>query len=122
MQFLFILFTFISCWSSDPIIEKEELERLAKKASADMVFMIPKGISEHLVNCNDYYPKCKAGYRIKVKLLEFNALMYANTEQAQLSARSMQGYYSFNWAFDQVRGEPILERYVEEAFQAKKAF
>lgn len=120
MRFILILFSFVSCFESEKLLSKEELEVLGKRESRDFEYMIPTGITTKLVDCNLYRPKCTIGYRIKVKLLEFNALYYENQKDAILSAKTFDGYYSFNWAFDYVRGEPILERYVVRAFQAKK--
>lgn len=74
------------------------------------------------MKCNEYKPQCLFGYRIKVKQIELSALYYVSQKDAAESARHFRGYVGRNWAYDDVRGEPILERFVIKYLDAKKAF
>lgn len=52
------------------------------------------------------------------KRLVFFAIPFENTEQARADAKRLNQYYSRNWLFDRVEGEPVLEDYVIETFKA----
>jgi hypothetical protein len=120
MRLLLLLTLILSCTKKEHTISKEELLSMGEKVSADISLVVPTGIATKLVDCSLYRPRCIVGYRVKVKLLEFNALMYNNKADAFLSAQTFEGYYSHNWSFDYVVGEPILERFVKKAYDAKK--
>lgn len=120
MKYTLIILLVLSCTKKEHKITKEELLSMGKKVSDDISLVVPTGISTKLVDCELYRPKCTLGYRVKVKLLEFSALRYDTNKDAVLSARTFDGYYSHNWAFDYVVGEPILERFVEKAYSAKR--
>jgi hypothetical protein len=40
--------------------------------------------------------------------------------QAISAAKKFRGYYARNWLFDDVTGEPVLEKFVTEKLEAKK--
>ena len=120
MRLVILLIIILSCTKKENKISKEELLSMGEKVSSDISLVVPTGIATKLVDCSLYRPKCLVGYRVKVKLLEFNALMYGTKADALLSAQTFEGYYSHNWSFDYVVGEPILERFVQKAFGAKR--
>lgn len=93
---------------------------MLKEAEPDLVVMVPESITQPLVYCNEYLPPCKVGYKVKIKGMEVTGLYYESQKKAYKSAKSMRGYHLRNWAFDQVAGEPILERLFEERLNARK--
>ena len=115
-----ILLTVFSCTKEELRFSREDILRLGKKEFQNFKFVVPPRIGIKLVDCSKYIPKCLSGYKGKAKLLEFNILEFKNSKEAMMSAKSYNGYYSRNWAFDLVTGEPILERFVKKAFNAKK--
>ncbi len=52
------------------------------------------------------------------KRLSFFAVEFETLEEAKKEAYRLNQYYSRNWLFDHVQGEPILEDYVIETFKA----
>lgn len=74
------------------------------------------------VTCGEYKIPCNVGYLIKLKNMEVKALYYESQEDALKSAKRIKGFIARNWVFDDVRGEPILERLVTQKLDAKAAF
>jgi hypothetical protein len=54
--------------------------------------------------------------------MDIKVLYYLNQDRALKSAKRIRGYVSRNWVFDDVRGEPILERLIMKHMDAKPAF
>jgi xanthine dehydrogenase molybdopterin-binding subunit B len=98
---------------------KEELFSKALRADASVKFIIPRGINEG-INCKDYSDGCLAGHTVQMKGLDFIAVEFATEEQARRAAKKYRGYYTRNWLFDDVSGEPTLERFVTDSLEAKK--
>lgn len=122
--FIFLLaFILVSCSCSEdsPTWDKDEMLDFAREADPDMKIKIGD-LSKTLVDCRDYIPRCLIGYRVVLKGLEFNALTYKDQKLAIKAAKRIRGYYSRNWVFDEVRGEPVLERIVIKYLKGKPAF
>ena len=125
MKYLFslllLLFHFVGCDERPANVDQLELLELARNAESDISLVVPKSIDQKLVHCDLYVPQCLSGYKVKVKGIEVTALMYDKFEDAYKAARRVNGYWFKNWAFDDVKGEPVLERFVQKAFDAKLA-
>ena len=98
---------------------KEQMLSLAKKADATATFVLPKNMSEG-IHCSDYPEGCVAGYTVKVQNLDFIAVEFVTEEQALFAAKKVRGFYLRNWLFDDVTGEPVLERFMTTSLEAKK--
>lgn len=98
---------------------KEELYRMATEADSSVTFVLPKSISEG-ISCADYGEGCLSGHTVMVKNLELIAVEYMSEEEAKTAAIKYRGYYLRNWLFDDVTGEPVLEKFVTEKLEAKK--
>lgn len=73
--------------------------------------------------CSDYRQEgCVwgSGKRIKVRLVEFIVLEYEGVEKACLAALEIGQWYAFNWLFDDVTNEPVIEDFVKKVYKAKK--
>lgn len=92
---------------------------MALKADATATVILPKSMAEG-VNCRDYSDGCVAAHIVQVQKLDFIAVEFLNEEHAKYGAKKIRGYYTRNWVFDDVTGEPTLERFVESALEAKK--
>lgn len=79
-------------------------------------------IEKAAVTCGEYKIPCKTGYLVKLKKMEIKALYYEDQDSAMKSAKRLRAYIARNWVFDDVRGEPILERLVIKHMHAKPAF
>lgn len=98
---------------------KEELFSIAKSKDPTLEFILPKTINDG-VQCSDYLDGCVAGHRAKVQGLEMIAVEFMTEQEARNAAKKINGYYVRNWTFDDVNGEPILEKFVQESLKAKR--
>ncbi|MCT4641474.1 MAG: hypothetical protein N4A33_04195 [Bacteriovoracaceae bacterium] len=119
MKILLICFILASCNSEEKLFSREEIYSIGKQVDPSLKLVIPKSLDHKLVDCDEYIPKCEMGYKVEVKLVRFNAIMYKNHKDAKAAAKYVKGMYARNWVFDYVKGEPILERFVKKAFDAK---
>ena len=75
------------------------------------------------INCLNYRQEgCRqgSGKRLKLRMVELLTLQYQTREQACLAAQEIGEWYAFNWLFDGVSDEPVLEDFVVKAFGAIK--
>lgn len=117
---LLVLF-FVACDERPSKVDQLKLLEMAREHESDITLIVPKSIDQRLVYCNTYTPACKAGYKVKVKGIVMIALMYDTFEEAYRCARRINGLWFRNWVFDDVQGEPLLERFVKRAFGAQFA-
>ncbi|MGB0454957.1 MAG: hypothetical protein ACPGJV_14700 [Bacteriovoracaceae bacterium] len=82
---------------------------------------IPQHEEHRRIVCENYGPGCVkgTGKRIKLKGVEFIVLMFETTEQAKTEAYRLNQYYSRNWLFDEVEGEPIVIHFLKKVYDAK---
>lgn len=118
MKQLIGLLLLVSC-TKELKYTKEELYLKAFKADASTTFILPKTMAEG-VNCKDYAEGCLSAHMVQVQKLDFIAVEFMTEEQAKYAAKKVRGYYVRNWILDDVTGEPVLERFVESALEAKK--
>ncbi len=109
---------FASC-TKELKYSKEEMYNKAKAADASTTFILPKSMTEG-VHCSDYTEGCISAHIVQVRKLDFIGVEFANEEQAKEAAKKYRGYYVRNWMLDDVTGEPLLEKFVEKALEAKK--
>lgn len=124
MKKLFILFILLplstsllfSCSKKKEVVELkytlEEFNHLAHETSNESGSKGPN-FSEYSPGVNLLESKA-----LVYKRLPFYAVSFEHVEQARLEALRLNQYYSRNWLFDRVEGEPILEDYVIKTFQA----
>lgn len=60
-----------------------------------------------------------SGKRIKVRLVDLIAIEFDTEENARAAALAYNQYYARNWFFDDVKGEPVLESFIKEVYNAK---
>lgn len=119
---LVLIFAISGCNEEAPNMDQLELLELIKSLESDIEVLVPPSLNKPLVYCYKYLPPCKLGYKVKIKGLEVTALYYEEKKSAKESAKSLKGYQFRNWAFDDVKGEPILERFFENELGAQKRF
>lgn len=98
---------------------KEDLLKKAQAGDPTVQLVLPRSINEG-VSCSAYTEGCISGHTVKVRNLELIAVEFATEAQAKYAARKIRGYYTGNWTFDDVTGEPILEDFVSRVLNAKK--
>lgn len=116
--FILLLMTLASC-TKELKYSKEQLYSRALKADSSVSFVLPKTMREG-IHCTDYPEGCVAGHMVQMRKLDFIAVEFMTEDQAKFAAKKVRGYYVRNWLFDDVTGEPILERFVTESLEAKK--
>jgi hypothetical protein len=122
LKYLLICLLFVSCFGdSQPNYSKEEMLGFARLGDPTMEIKVGT-IDKALVSCGEYKFPCKIGYMVVIKRLEMKALYYESQDEAIESATFLKAYRSRNWVFDDVIGEPILERFVQKHLHAKKSF
>ncbi len=101
-----------------------ELLELTKKVEPSFDFMTdllkPKDM-ESGVKCENYGGEaagCIYGKRVKVRKVVFIILKFKSQELAAKKAQELELYYKYNWVFDEVAGEPVLEDFVVKAYGA----
>lgn len=73
------------------------------------------------VLCQDYPPEgCVAGSgkRVKIRLVELIVIQYQTPKAACMAALKVGQYFAYNWLFDDVSKEPVLEDFVDKAYEA----
>lgn len=112
----------VSCFSEEkPNYSNIEFKDMAQKGDPNMRIVVPKGLADILVDCNQYKPRCRYGYQVIIKNIQMVALYYEDQKKALEAAKRIRGYVSRNWVLDEVTGEPVLERFVVKYLDAKKA-
>lgn len=125
MKFLsiafFISFVSVSCSKEDPKWTSFDLtnKMLEMPNGAHEVVMTEENTP--ISQCVGYGQRCivQTGKIFKVGIVTFIAVEFASTQDAWFAARELQQFYSRNWLFDDVRGEPSLEAFVKERFEAR---
>ncbi|MCM2349772.1 MAG: hypothetical protein NDI69_07110 [Bacteriovoracaceae bacterium] len=98
---------------------KEALFKKAQDAEPSVTVILPKNLAEG-IHCSEYSEGCLAGHTVRVKNLDMIAVEFNTEAEAIYAAKKFRGYYFKNWLFDDVTGEPELEKFVVEILQAKK--
>lgn len=98
---------------------KEHLLSLAQAGDPSVTVILPRSMAEG-VNCSEYTDGCLSAHIVKVKGLELIAVEFESQEDAVFAAKKYRALYTHNWIFDDVTGEPILEKFVMEKLKAQK--
>ena len=103
----------------EPKYTKEELYFKAVAIDPDIKFILPKSMSEG-ASCSDYSKNCLSAHFVRVKNLEMVAVEFMTEKDAIYASKKYRGLYLRNWMFDDVTGEPILEKFLIEKLEAKR--
>ncbi len=127
---LFLLLGFLtgcSCSKEEaPVLGPTEMwsKAVAFDPTIELVFLAdtPEGNLRRVICTNYPTEGCLegSGKRIKVRLVELLVLQYEKSQQACLAAQKIGQWYAYNWLFDEVTNEPVLEDFIVKAFDAKK--
>lgn len=107
------------CSGESDTISKMDLFMMARETYPDVELILPKDMNSG-VKCSEYGDGCVSGKFIKIHRLVFPAVEFETSEAACKSAFNIDQYCYKNWVFDDVVGEPILERYIKKTFKAKR--
>jgi len=118
----FLLITLVACFScskkqenTGPKYTAEEFLALSHEAS------VTNEKGEDAIKFSDYSPGVNKldSKTFRYNRLVFFAIAFETEEEAKSEAKRLNQYYSRNWLFDRVEGEPVLEDYVISTFNAQ---
>jgi len=118
--YLFILFLNIFSCQKNEKIDRFKFFQIAKDQDPEIEQLLPKDMASG-INCQNYGEGCLGGFTAKVKGLDFIYLEFDSETLAKKEAKRINGYYRGNWVFDDVTGEPVLERFVKNVYHAERA-
>ena len=120
-----ILFLLSSCsCEKERKYTAREMWSIAKKVDPNIELVsISNNNPGKRILCKNYGPKCikGSGRRILVNMVELIVVAFENEAAARTEALRIGQWYAYNWVFDDVRDEPVLEAFVKKAFEAKDA-
>ena len=119
MRLLLIFLFLVSCTKKDPIYTKEDLFFMARDKDPKAELILPSNINE-AIDCSEYGEGCHAGHKVMIRGLEMIAVEFDTHENALIAAKSIKAWVARNWLFDDVTGEPVLEKFMIEAFPEAK--
>lgn len=99
---------------------KEALLAKAQAVDPTVSVILPKTMAAG-VTCAEYSEGCLSAHIVRIKNLDLIAVEFMSQSDAKFAARKFRGYYTRNWMLDDVTGEPILEKFVSEHLEAKRA-
>jgi hypothetical protein len=105
----------IACTKKLPTYSRQEMYSLVKEGDPSVFVYISE---DKKINCYDYKPACNLGFTAKVRGLDMIFLQYDEVEDAKKAAAWLGSYYVRNWVLDDVKGEPILEKFATEHLSA----
>lgn len=119
MKYLLFPLLLMAACNKELKYSKEQLLKLAQEADSSVTYVLPRSMQDG-INCQNYPEGCVSGHTVKVRGLEMIAVEFSTEAEAKYAALKVRGYYSRNWLFDDVKGEPLLEAFVEKHLNAKK--
>ncbi len=123
---LLIAVVLFGCTKRGGTVDKLKMLAIAQKYDPTTKAIVPKEMGLG-VRCKKdsgeliYGEGCVSGFLLQVGPLEMPMVEFRTEEQARAEALRLDQYYYHNWLFDDVVKEPILENFVKEAYEAKRA-
>ncbi|MBT3982897.1 MAG: hypothetical protein HOE90_16170 [Bacteriovoracaceae bacterium] len=118
MKLLLPLILLLSSCSGEDKYGRKEAFDMIKASDPNIEFIIPSDLSKG-IQCSDYGPGCIGGITVRIKFLEVIIVEFQNSDQARAEAMRIGQWYSKNFVFDDVMGEPMMEDYFKQLFSAK---
>tara|TARA_A100001015_G_C14807302_1_gene639410 strand:- start:241 stop:588 length:348 start_codon:yes stop_codon:yes gene_type:complete len=94
---------------------------MAHNAETNIEAVLPDKDKYPPIKCRKYGPGCLTGITFLVRGVAMIFVRFDTEKNARRAAIKINAYYSRNWLFDDVLGEPILEDFVIRAFGAIRA-
>ena len=107
------------CWY-EKTYSKEDLYKIGKKKDSQLNFTKRDDIVESILSCHSYGRYCQSVFSLSYRGVSFICVEYGDAQRALEVAEIINAYVVRNWLLDHVTGEPILERFVQGAWGAKK--
>ncbi len=123
MIIIFLTFFYASCsWEKERIYTEREMWYMARDVDPS-IELVPITSPKRRILCKNYGPHCLkgTGRRILVNTVELITIAFENEKAAKKEALRIGQWYGYNWVFDDVTNEPVLEEFVQKVFKAKNA-
>lgn len=118
-KFLCTILFVVSCTKEEPHYNKEKLLSLTPKEGDDRMETVLGQSATDIIPCSDYGEGCVSVHRFKTRKLEYIAVEYATSAQAQAFAPKIRAWTARNWLFDYVFNEPSLEAWLCQYLECK---
>lgn len=115
----FSLLAFSAC-KEEPKWTSAQITEIVTQAPGGTSEVVMTDENTPISQCVGYGQRCvmQSGRIFKLGLVTFIAIEFTTTEDAWFAARELGQFYSRNWLFDDVKGEPSVETFVREHFGA----
>lgn len=113
------IFLVLSCTNKEPLYTKENLLSLTPKEGDDRMETVLGQSATDIIPCSDYGDGCVSVHRFKTRKLEYIAVEYTTSAEAQAYAPKIRAWTARNWLFDDVYNEPSLESWLCQYFECK---
>ena len=126
MKAFVLLLVLLSSCTKDKKVDRVTLYTMGKKVNSDIKLVLAEtlggGPSCEGENGEDPYGEgCLRVLEVEVGAMILRCVEFASEKTAKKEAIRIKEYFYRNWVFDEVRGEPPLESFVQKAFGAKLA-
>jgi hypothetical protein len=118
LLFLLMFLGILGC--SEDVHDKKSLLLLTLEHDKNASVILPESIDKG-IKCSDYGEGCKSAHMVKILDLETIFVEFDTQANAKKGATKINAMYSLNWVFDDVVGEPILEKFFARVYEAKYA-
>lgn len=109
-----------SCTKKEVIYTKEDMLALAPQEGSEKVEILLARNLNDVIPCSNYGEGCLSVHRLRAKNLEFLAIEFTDGALARQAALRIRGWTVKNWLFDDVEGEPVLMRWLEQHYQGER--
>jgi len=110
----------LACEKKQVLPDKVDIYKLTTAVDPNFKLIIPKDMNSG-IKCINYGEGCLSGYSGTVLQLPMIFVEFDTEANALIAAQKIDGFIFKNWIFDDVTGEPELERFVIKAYGAQKA-
>ena len=111
---------FSGCTKKEKLLNKIDILKMVWKVDKTARLIKPKEMTGG-IKCSNYGDGCLAGHTGRIIGLEMIFLEFNSQKNAKIQALKIDGYYYKNWVFDDVSGEPDLEKFVENHLHGIRA-
>lgn len=117
LPFFCLLFLTIACTKKEVIYSKEQMLKMAPNEGPDKVEIILARNLNDVIPCSTYGDGCLSVHRLRAQNLDFLAIEFTHGELAKKAALKIHGWTVENWLFDDIDGEPVLQRWLQKYYK-----
>lgn len=121
-QILLLIMLFVGCDKGEKLYTSQEIVTILKEGDPKAGFRIADHLKYDELISKEEVPSdgLFRFHYLKARELGFIGLEYKTYWQAKKAAKLIKGVHKYNWAFDEVTNEPVLEKYLEKYLGTKR--